>query len=38
MMLTSAIGKMRALYGEAEADRIIRERAARAQEHEHKHG
>jgi hypothetical protein len=38
MMLASAIGKVRDLFGEAEANRIIRERAARAQEHEHKHG
>jgi hypothetical protein len=38
MMLTAAIGKMRAVFGEAEANRIIRERAARAQEQEHKHG
>jgi hypothetical protein len=38
MMLASAIVKMRSLFGEAEANRIIRERAARAPEHEHKHG
>jgi hypothetical protein len=38
MMLASAIVKMRSLFGEAEANRIIRERADRAQEHEHKHG